>query len=268
MKNFRTATYVPPPVRGCVCRKANRARHVAGDVVNLDPQALVFAASLVLALAAIVVAISTISLIRSHVSLTRAQSAPRLQFAVKVVEDPLSGHNTRESLYVHNIGGPLEEFRAEPLVFLIVQFGANSKRRLQTIDLPVVAYYDAVKPTGAGQDLLATFENVSVKEGNDTKGRSLIVDFEKAAESISGFQRVRGKVMRYVRATYRDLWGAGHEGVYEVDPLYGGRRLSSAEGQAIFKRHQSLMNGGRALDFLHVTADELMKKWLTATRMA
>ena len=230
-----------------------------------DPLVLVLALAALLSFAAVLIALAALRLIRSQVAAVRAEHAPQLQFAVSLAEDPLAAGRIREVLRISNTGGRIDEFRADPYVFMEVTYGGNG-RRPRTSRLPFLAFYDTAVLTGEGRGPLAIFENYSVPQGNHTRSRDLVAAFERAAGAMSGFHSVRGDVRRYVHATYRDLWGAPQDGVWAVDPVQGGRRLSRASSEAVLKDHQAMVQGGLAVDLPRATPEEFMSRWLTAIR--
>lgn len=230
-----------------------------------DPPALVLALAAALSLAALLIALAALHLTRSHLAATRAEHAPRLQFAISLAEDPLSTGRTREVLRIFNVGGRVDEFRADPYVFLEVSYGGNSQG-VRTARLPFLTFYDTAFLTADGRDLLAIFENYSIPQGNHARSRALVAEFERAAGAMSGFHSVRGEIRRYVHATYRDLWGQAHEDVWLVDPVQGGRRLPRAGAEAILRDHRTMVKEGLAIDLPAATPEAFMSRWLTAIR--
>lgn len=230
-----------------------------------DPLVLVLALVAALSLASVLIGLAALRLIRAQLAATRAEHAPRLQFTVALAEDPLAAGRTREVLRIINIGGRVDEFYADPYVFMEVTYGGNSQG-VRTTRLPFLTFYDTAFLTGDGRDLLALFENYSIRQGNHARSRALVAEFERAAGAMSGFHSVRGELRRYVHATYRDLWGASHEDVWAVDPVQGGRRLAKAAAEAVLRDHRSMVKGGLAIDLPRATPEEFMSRWLTAIR--
>jgi hypothetical protein len=211
--------------------------------------------SLIVAIVAVIVALYANELLEQQNQIMRTQSAPLLQFEVRLSKDPKTGNYEHESLNINNFGGSLDEFSAEYLYFVHAFFQSNvPAAQAKDKSIPLFKYYIVNVLSGSRTGQLEQSDYYG-SEGNNGKFSRLESEFMELARQHNGYGTI--ELDRYVHVTYHDIFGTPFDEVYAISST-GSRKLSPAEGAQIINMHGGAFSG---LDFDTLTTQQIYD-WL------
>jgi hypothetical protein len=188
---------------------------------------LVLVAISTLVLAALV-AVQQTRILSNQADLMRVQYLPMLQLKIDPVPDSEHPEISREHLFISNTGGIIRAFTAVPIAFIMVETTTAPVVRMR---LPFTDYYGDralvnLALTGNGQGDLGVWKGLPVYCGPnyqpgqyDSQASWLANRLEDHIQERLGATNIDVYTETIVRVNYRDVFGEGYQGTYQLNSL-------------------------------------------------
>jgi hypothetical protein len=213
------------------------------------------AASL-LSLMAIIISVAQIGIATKQNNLTELQAKIAIQQAIpqfvvtaRQIYDEKVQKVTENEIYVRNQGGIVQDLESDTAVFMSVTFVTKSWEQ-KTVEIPLNGYYIGKTCTSReGTGLVLLIQGYK----NQEREIQLKDDFRRLARERGNSGAV--EIKRYLRLTYRDIFGKKYTKYYFIPLVPGGEMIEEDKGKAIFERHKknSTQEG-----FVSLTASKLL----------
>ncbi|MHA4067896.1 hypothetical protein ACX16W_22930 [Bacillus cereus] len=199
-----------------------------------------------------------------QIETAKAEKSPLIYIDMTYDKDD-KGTFIGTNLVVSNEGGGLREFDVDLVTVLELKISDFSKDEVErTLEIPINNYYDIGGKYNASQKRLATYDNVSLKEGNNAKITRVIressekidsLNEEKEKETGKAFLIGGPELKTYVKVWYKDIYNENYTQYYSVDN-FGATQIKDTKGKEEFKNN-GLSN--KVIDIKDLDADKLLE---------
>lgn len=210
-----------------------------------------------LSIMAILVSYQSTRIASLQAQLTTLEKLPILRFDVTLEFDPTRNVYHRDTLVISNSGAAARDFESESYIFFEVKYRRDAGQS-QIALVPVNGYYSASFKTKNVTGKLETKTDFAIKEGNNFKAAEIERQFTKLTRERGVHSITR--IVRYIRVTYKDIWGDRHDDVYWVDSITTSK-LEEADGKRIVQEYGMKFTRGQFLELDQASAGSLYEKF-------
>ena len=198
----------------------------------LDTDKILSITAIFFSLIAIAVSINANQIASDQTIIMKSEFLPILHLNVDLEWNNTAAKYSDDELTISNIGAPLSELKSRGAIFFNVRWDTQNDKSKEAL-VPIKDYY-YVEIINNPQGELRSFyyTDPSGHRGNYYKAIDMDLRFFNFAETKNATGSVY--VVRYVKLSYKDIFGDNHIEYYLVNGLKS-YRLGEEKGQKIFK---------------------------------
>ena len=155
---------------------------------------------------------------------------------------------SEDRISIENKGFPISEFNCKTIVVYNIEITKIPSFHKEVF-IPINGYYSGTFHTGKGDGLIATIEGYR----NNIRAAEFEWKFSEHCRSKNEIGNIR--ILRFVKISYKDTFGAEHIEYFDVPLIYGANKMTPEKGQEIFKEYNEKLEYYGFPDFDQITVE-------------